>query len=1167
MPVTYASSAPGVAAVMNNMDGTSTLRLLTEGIATITASQSGDADYEAATPVTQTITVQELTILRVTPEGDPLADGSSWASAMTLQAALGIAGVAGDQIWIAEGIYKPHAMDRTATFSILEGVLVYGGFAGTEAADFDPANNPRTGGATILSGDLAGNDIDRPAPDADPTTYDAARNDNSNTVVTISGTGATISGAGVTLDGLTITAGEGGNPADFNRGAGLYVEAAGAVLTDCTFTDHTADGNGGGAYFAETITLTDCAFTGNEADGSGGGISSFGGTSTVTLTGCTFTSNTANDNGGGISSFGGTGTSIVTLTGCTFTGNTANDNGGGAWLDVSATLTACTFTGNTADDNGGGARFNGAATLTSCTFNTNTVQQDGGGAYFAGTTTLTGCAFTGNTAENAGGAWLAGIPTLTNCVLVGNSAGDDAGGLLLNSGGTVINTTFYNNTAIGVGGGIGVGFLTNHPFTLQNSIFVGNTASEVGHQVYANNTDVMHVVNVRNNLIAGGETGAAAGIRYTDVGSGNITSTGTVDQSDATLVFASTDALNANYLRLRAGSLAVNTGDNSYIPVGITTDAAGNVRIQGGTVDMGAYESGMIPQTIAITSPAAGVVGGTIDLTVTTSTGLPVTFAITAGGSRATLAGTTLTLTGVGEVTITATQAGNADYAKVTTTQTITVSQGTQVVTFTSGDAGVVGTDIELMATASTGLPVTFAIAAGDAFATLADNGTTLTLTGVGEVTITATQAGNTNYAEATQTQDITVSQGTQTIAITSPAIGMVGGTIALIATASSGLPVTFAITAGDAFATLAGGDLTLTGVGEVTITATQAGNADYAMATATQTITVEVILQTTFTLGTVPIPNILMADNSGGRINGDIISNISTTPGGGVGRYISNPVNNGAGRWQIRINNVGAWIDLAEGSGLRKVRSNDFIRFLPTPGGTGRAVSLTVYVVRSNNPLDETYPDEAAARATYPNLSDPQVLTVTVISSMAQVITFTHPTGGAIVKVGETLGLMATTSATGLFVTFTTNPAGIATLLDDGADDGIGMLHFDAVGEVTVTASQAGDESGGVTYPPATSVTHTITVRSAGAAIFRVTTTGTGNGSSWAQAMSLHEALGIAIVAGDQIWIAEGIYTPHADDRSGDFPHSHRRIGLWGFCGRRSCTCRSFGWNNHLVG
>ena len=96
--------------------------------------------------------------------------------------------MAGDQVWIAAGTYTPNSTDTTdttATFSIPAGVLVYGGFNGTEAALAD-----RAGTATILSGDLMGDDGTRPvrplagedmtAYNAARSVYDATRNDNSN---------------------------------------------------------------------------------------------------------------------------------------------------------------------------------------------------------------------------------------------------------------------------------------------------------------------------------------------------------------------------------------------------------------------------------------------------------------------------------------------------------------------------------------------------------------------------------------------------------------------------------------------------------------------------------------------------------------------------------------------------------------------------------------------------------------------------------------------------------------------------------------------------------------------------------------------------------------------------------------------------------------------------
>ena len=252
----------------------STLTLIAAGTVTITATQAGGdiggTNYAGATQL-QVITLRSVATFRVTEAGAATGtDGSNWAAeAMTLQAALAASDLSGDQIWIAAGTYKPvmpadatpTAEERETTFTIPEGVLVYGGFVGDEAADFDPETTARMGAATILSGDLLGNDGTRPAPPADaenPTAeetaaiaaYDASRDDNSNTVVTV---------AGVMLDGLTITAGEGGTTMGgfFGLGGGLFAgnSTVETVVRNCMFTNNRANSErrnfGGGAYFTE----------------------------------------------------------------------------------------------------------------------------------------------------------------------------------------------------------------------------------------------------------------------------------------------------------------------------------------------------------------------------------------------------------------------------------------------------------------------------------------------------------------------------------------------------------------------------------------------------------------------------------------------------------------------------------------------------------------------------------------------------------------------------------------------------------------------------------------------------------------------------------------------------------------------------------------------------
>ena len=71
-------------------------------------------------------------------------------------------------------------------------------------------------------------------------------------------------------------------------------------------------------------------------------------------------------------------------------------------------------------------------------------------------------------------------------------------------------------------------------------------------------------------------------------------------------------------------------------------------------------------QTITFPQPTTPVTNGTtpVTLTATASSGLAVTYTVTSG--PAAVSGSTLTYTGVGTVMVTATQAGNSQYAAAT---------------------------------------------------------------------------------------------------------------------------------------------------------------------------------------------------------------------------------------------------------------------------------------------------------------------------------------------------------------------------------------------------------------------------------------------------------------------------------------------------------------------
>ena len=247
-------------------------------------------------------------------------------------------------------------------------------------------------------------------------------------------------------------------------------------------------------------------------------------------------------------------------------------------------------------------------------------------------------------------------------------------------------------------------------------------------------------------------------------------------------------------------------------------------------------------------------------LTSSSSSGLPITYT-SSDPSVATVSSTgVVTIVGAGTVTITATQAGDGTYASTSSTQTLVVGKANQTITFGAIPSKAVGDpNFTLTATASSGLAVTYT-SSNPAVATVTSAGV-VTIVGAGSTVITASEAGNANYNAATavtQTLVVTTPAKTnQTItfgAIPSKAVGDPNFT--LTATASSGLAVTYT-SSNPAVATVtSAGVVTIVGAGSAVITASQAGNATYnAAPSVTQTLVVNnpAKQDQTITFGAIP--------------------------------------------------------------------------------------------------------------------------------------------------------------------------------------------------------------------------------------------------------------------------------------------------------------------------
>ena len=119
--------------------------------------------------------------------------------------------------------------------------------------------------------------------------------------------------------------------------------------------------------------------------------------------------------------------------------------------------------------------------------------------------------------------------------------------------------------------------------------------------------------------------------------------------------------------------------------------------------------------------------------------------------------------------------------------------------------------------------------------------GTTVTVVAAGTCSIVASQAGNATYAPAaTVSQSFVVTGHPQTVTF-GPLSDVSLGTLAFTvnASASTGLPITFSSSTTPVCTVTPGGTVAIVALGMCSITATQAGNATYAMASVTQSFSV----------------------------------------------------------------------------------------------------------------------------------------------------------------------------------------------------------------------------------------------------------------------------------------------------------------------------------------
>jgi hypothetical protein len=335
----------------------------------------------------------------------------------------------------------------------------------------------------------------------------------------------------------------------FNVSSNIQVQISALTIRDCVATS-TFNGAGGAIFNAGSLTLSNCVISnclampgaaqlnagavGNPG-GNGGGIYSV---SSLSLTACTLANNQAGP--------GGTGGLGILVNGGT---GGAGGGGGGIYSTGTLTLSACTLCGNSAGPGGAG----GAAG----------VPQSPGGPGAGG---------------SFGAIYSSGNATLTSCTLDNNSAASGAlpglvGGIRNDGVMTLIASTVTRNNGQSVGGGI----YNTSTFSARNCLIGANNAASApdgfgtflsqGHNFIANNAGNLGFFASDNDII-GSSNAPINPVIAPLANNGGLTAT----------------------VALRAGSPAIDTGDDALLSAGVTTDQRGLPRKTGAHVDIGSYE-------------------------------------------------------------------------------------------------------------------------------------------------------------------------------------------------------------------------------------------------------------------------------------------------------------------------------------------------------------------------------------------------------------------------------------------------------------------------------------------------------------------------------------------------------------------------------------------------
>lgn len=464
---------------------------------------------------------------------------TNWACAATnIQAAVNACASSGDIVWVTNGVYSANSTVGLAGNYAMVNITNAVELRGVNGRDY-----------TFINGNF-------PA-----CTNRGIYANNANALVmgfTITNAFGPDWGGGVVLQSGTVADCTIRNNRARYSSAGVRITGAGLVSNCfiCFNMMTNTGGYAGGARLENAASrMQNCVISNNASASSPPGLSLINGM----LENCEIVANAftaPNFNGAGVNMSGGK------MKGCTIADNTGALRGGGITAS-GGLIENCTIRGHAIGAQGGGIYFTGAATAMNCRVVGNMTPNNGGGggAYVCSDAAMIGCLISGNWAGAtsnliAGGvAMIGGL--LRNCTITANAGNDGAGVYLILGTPLIENCTIVSN---------------NNTSANRGAVLVAAPAA-------ATVRNCVIYFNRNGNLVrGGGDTITHTCTTPAAAGEGNIT-----DDPG----FVSLDGMD---LRLLRRSPCVDSGMNADWMY-TATDCAGNPRVLGGRVDMGAHET------------------------------------------------------------------------------------------------------------------------------------------------------------------------------------------------------------------------------------------------------------------------------------------------------------------------------------------------------------------------------------------------------------------------------------------------------------------------------------------------------------------------------------------------------------------------------------------------